>query len=281
MILVSGATGNVGAHLVKQLLQQGAQVRVLVRDGRKAADLPPGLEIAVGDLDRPETLAPAMRGIDRLYFVTPVTDQVVNLLDAAKLAGVRHVVKQSTIEADRSLGPGKWHRAQEKLIEASGMSWTFLRPTMFMTNTTEWFAETIKSHGAAYFPGGKGRVPVLDPQDLASVACAVLSHPGHEGQVYEVTGPELLTLGEMIQIIAKVSAKPVRYVNVPVFMAAIGLRRLGFRGELLKGLLETLGALRRNEYAYVTDAVERVAGHKPRTYEDWCRDNISAFQRQG
>jgi uncharacterized protein YbjT (DUF2867 family) len=278
MILVSGTTGNVGKHLVGQLLGKGMQVRVLVRDESKVAYLGDNVERAVGDLDKPETLVAAMRGIDQLYFVTPDTQQVINLLEAAKQAGVRHVVKQSTIEADRSLGPGKWHREQEELIKVSGLTWTFLRPTMMMVNTIEWWGATIKSQNAVYFPGGNGKVPPVDPRDVAAVACTVLTRPGHEGQIYEVTGPGAFTIGEMVQILSKVMGKPLRYVNIPAFLAAIWLRRFGMSRELVKGLMETLGALRRSEYAYVTDVVERVGGVKPRTFEVWCQDHIAAFQ---
>jgi uncharacterized protein YbjT (DUF2867 family) len=278
MILVTGATGHVGKELVEQLLAEGAQVRVLVRDERKVAHLGHRVERAVGDLDQAETLVAAMRGIDRLFFVTPETRQVVNLLEAAKQAGIRHVVKQSTIEADRSLGPGKWHREQEELIKAAGTAWTILRPTMMMVNTIEWWAATIKSQGAVHFPGGKGRVSPVDPRDVAAVACKVLTRSGHEGQTYELTGPELLTIGDMVQIIGKVLGKRLRYVNVPVFLAAIWLRRFGLPRYVVQGLVETLGALRRSEYAYVTDAVERVGQRQPRRFEMWCRDHVTAFQ---
>lgn len=277
MILVTGATGNVGKKLVLNLINEGAKTRVLVRDERKAIDFDGKVEIAIGDLDKPETLKAAMRGIDQLYFVTPVTAQVENLLDAAKQAGVRHVVKQSTIEADRSLGPGKWHREQEELVKSMGSAWTFLRPTMMMVNTIEWWGATIKSQNAVYFPGGKGRVPPVDPRDVAAVASAVLTRPGHEGQTYELTGPQTLTIGGMVQVLAKVLSKPLRYVNVPAFLAAIWLRRFGMSRELVKALMETLESLRKNEYAYVTDAVERVGEVKPHTFEEWCRENINMF----
>jgi uncharacterized protein YbjT (DUF2867 family) len=219
-----------------------------------------------------------MRGIDRLYLVTPDTQQVINLLEAAKRSGVNHVVKQSTIEADRSLGPGKWHREQEELIKASGLAWTFLRPTMMMVNAIEWWGATIKSQSAVFFPGGKGKVSPVDPRDIAAVASAVLTYPEHKGQIYELTGPEVLTIGEMVQILEKVLGKRIRYVNVPVFLAAIGMRRFGLPGYVVKGLIETLGALRRNEYAYVTDVIERVGGGKPRSFEVWCQDHVAAFQ---
>jgi (4-alkanoyl-5-oxo-2,5-dihydrofuran-3-yl)methyl phosphate reductase len=279
MILITGATGNVGRHLVSRVLENGEKVSVLVRDERKAAFWGDRVERVVGDLDKPETLTSAMCDIDRLFLVTPVTQQVIHLLEAAKEAGVKHVVKQSTIEADRSLGPGRWHRQQEELIEASALDWTFLRPTMMMVNTIEWWSETIKSQNAVYFPGGKGKVPPVDPRDIAEVACKVLTNPEqHRGRIYELTGPEALTIGEMVQVLEKVLGKRIRYMNVPAFLAAAWLRKFGMSRELVKGLMETLGALRRNEYAYVTDAVESITGQKPRTFEAWCQDNLAAFQ---
>lgn len=278
MILISGATGNVGRELIPLFIRTGMDIRVLVRDERKTVGWKKQVEIAIGDLDKPDTLAAAMQGIDKLYFVTPVTVQVENLLQAAKLAGIRHVVKQSTIEADRWLGPGKWHREQEELIKSMGFEWTFLRPTMMMVNTIEWWSPTIKAQNAVYFPGGKGRVPPVDPKDVAAVAHAVLTQPGHEGRIYELTGPEVLTIGGMVQVLAKVLDKPLRYTNIPAFMAAIWLRRFGMSRELVGALMETLQALRKNEYAYVTDAVEKVAGIKPGSFESWCRENVGAFR---
>jgi uncharacterized protein YbjT (DUF2867 family) len=136
-VLITGATGHVGKELVEQLLKGDTRVRVLVRDRQKVTHLSNRVEIAVGDLDKPETVVDALRSMKQLYFLTPLTEQVVNLVEAAKKAGIKHVIKQSTIEADRSLGPGKWHREQEEFIKASGMAWTIIRPTMMMTNTIE------------------------------------------------------------------------------------------------------------------------------------------------
>lgn len=278
MILVTGATGNVGQLLIPQLLAQNAPVRVLVRDKSKVAHLGNSVECVVGDLDQPETLLPAMQGVDRLYIVTPDTQQVTQLLAVAKEAGVSHVVKQSTIEADRALGPGKWHRAQEELIMASGMGWTFLRPTMMMVNTIEWWAATIKSHGAVYFPGGKGKVAPVAPADVAVVAASVLTDAhAHNGKIYELTGPESLTIAGMVQTLGTTLGRRLRYVNVPAPLAVLWLRRMGLPGYVVTGLVETLGALRSSEYAYVTDAVVRVASITPQCYADWCEANKGAF----
>ncbi len=278
MILISGATGHVGKHLVGQLLDKGVAIRVLVRDEKKVADLPNQVERAIGDLNKPETLVAAMQGVDQLYFVSAVTQQVSHLLEAVRITGVKHVVKQSTIEADRWLGPGKWHRHQEELIKSSGLAWTFLRPTMMMDNTIDWWSTTIKSQHAVYFPGGKGKVAPVDPRDIAAVASTVLTFPEYRNQIFELTGPEALTIGEMVQILSHVLGSRIRYVDIPVFVAALGMRRFGLSDQLVKGLIETLSALRKNEYGYVTDVVERIGCVQPHNFEVWCMDHIAAFQ---
>lgn len=278
MILITGATGNVGKVLVSSLVDEGANVRALVRDPKKTKGFNSQVEVVIGDLNKPETLLPVMQGVDHLYIVTPDTQQVTNLLRVAKHNQVRHVVKQSTIEAGRSLGPGKWHRQQEELIKTMGFAWTFLRPTMMMVNSIEWWKETIKAQSTVYFPGGKGKVVPVDERDIASVACKVLTEPGHEGKIYELTGPEALTIGEMVETLAKALGKPIRYMDVPVFAAAISLIRFGLPLYVIKGLMHTLGALRRSEYEYITYAVEHIGGHESRTFEQWCREHAGAFQ---
>lgn len=278
MILVTGATGNIGRELVPLLAEKGQRVRVLVRDERKAASFTGMADPVIGDLDKSETLAPALHGVDKLFIVTPDTKQVKNLLDLAKQAGVKYVVKVSTVEADRSLGPGKWHRQQEELIQSMGLTWTMLRPTMMMVNTVEWWAETIKTRNAVYFPGGQGKVSAVDAFDVARVAAAVLTEPGHDGKVYELTGPESLTIGEMMKTLAEVLKRPIQYQDVPVFAAAIGMLRFKLPLFLVIGLMQTLGALRRSEYAYVTNIVEQVGKCRPRTYKEWCRENLASFQ---
>lgn len=279
MILVTGATGNVGRELVPMLVEAKQDVRVLVRDPRKAEAFDPRVQRVVGDLDRIETLKPAMDCVERLFLVTALTEQVANLIAAAKESGVRHIVKQSTIEANRSLGPGAWHREQEKMIEASGARWTFIRPTFMMPNTAQWWATTIRQRSRVYFPALKGRVPAVDPKDVAAVACRVLSQPNnHEAKVYEVTGPEALTVGQMIEVLSKVLGKRVKYVRIPRFLATLWMRRMGMSPRLLEAITQTFSAWDRNEYAYISSAVLQVTGHAPGTYEDWVRAHRNLFE---
>jgi uncharacterized protein YbjT (DUF2867 family) len=279
MILVTGATGNVGTHLVPQLLAAGQQVRVLVRDPAKVEHLGPEVERAQGDLDKADTLPAAMAGVRAVYLISD-TSQVENVVAAAKQAGVAHIVRQSTIEAGATppLGPGRWHREAELLIERSGLAWTHLRPTMMMVNTIQWWAGSIAAQGTVFFPGGDGRVSPVDPRDIAAVASAVLIQPAHAGHAYDVTGPQLLTIGEMVATLSRVLDKPIRYVDVPEAVAGEWMTKAGMSPILAAALVETLGSLRSNRFAYVADTVERLTDHAGRTYEAWCREHATAFQ---
>lgn len=278
MILVTGATGNVGRELVPMLLEVGQRVRVLVRDKRKPSLFDARIDRVEGDLDRPESLAAAMSGVEVLFLVTPFSEQVSNLIKAAKSSGVRHIVKQSTIEANRSLGPGVWHREQEKLIESSGAQWTFIRPTFMMTNTAQWWATTIQKQSRVYFPGLKGRAPAVDPKDIAAVACRVLTQPrAHQGKIYDVTGPEPLRISEMVDVISNVLGRRIRYVRIPKFIAALWMRRAGMSPRLVKAMTETFSAWDRDEYAYLSNAVLEVTGHAPRSFEGWVRAHTILF----
>lgn len=280
MILITGATGNIGRELTPILFKSGERIRVLVRDEKKVAHLDPHIERAVGDLNAPQTLLPALRNVDRIFLVTYETQQDINVIEAAKHASVRQIVKLSTLEATaHKIQVGKWHYEREELIRASGLDWTFLRPGMFMSNAIEWWAESIKGQGSVFFPGGKkGRVAAIDPRDVASVAACALTQPGHSAKAYELTGSELFTIGEMVQVIAKVLGKPIQYVDIPPIAAKLFMRKTGMDGILANALMEMLGSLRRDEGAVMTDTVEQVTGCKPGSFENWCREHIGDFQ---
>jgi (4-alkanoyl-5-oxo-2,5-dihydrofuran-3-yl)methyl phosphate reductase len=280
MILVTGATGNIGKELVPILYETGQSIRVLVRDEMKVAHLDPSIERVVADLNDPKTLLPAMNGVERIFLVTYEMQQDSNVIETAKRAGVRQIVKLSTLEATaHKIEVGKWHYEREELIRASGLDWTFLRPGMFMSNTVEWWAESIKGQGSVFFPGGKkGRVAPIDPRDIASVAACALTLSGHNGKVYELTGPELFTTGEMVQVISNVLGKPIQYRDIPPIAAKLFMLKTGMDKTLVNALMEMLGSLRRDEGAIVTDTVEQVTGQQPGTFEAWCRQHMEAFQ---
>jgi len=180
MILLTGATGQIGRELIPQLQATGQSLRVLVRDEKRVSHLDSCIERAIGDLNDPESLRSAMRGVERVFLVTFETQQDFNVIESAKRAGVGHVVKLSTLEAtEHKIKVGKWHYEREELIRASGLDWTFFRPGMFMSNTIDWWAESIKGQDGVFFPGGrKGTVAPIDPRDVALVAALALTKPG-------------------------------------------------------------------------------------------------------
>lgn len=280
MILITGATGNIGKELIPILIESGQSIRILVRDERKVAHLDPCVERAVADLDKPETLVPAVKGAERLFLVTYETQQDINVIEAARQAGAQQIVKLSTLEAtDHAIQVGKWHYEREELIRASGLDWTFLRPGMFMSNTIEWWGDSIKGQGRVFFPGGKkGSVAPIDPRDVARVAALALTEPGHIGQSYELTGAELFTIGELVKVISQVLGKPIQYVDIPPIAAKLFMLNSGMDKTLVNALMEMLAALRRNEGAIVTETVSQLTGQPPRTFESWCREHIGAFK---
>lgn len=280
MILITGATGNIGKELIPILIESGQSIRILVRDERKVAHLDPCVERAVADLDKPETLVPAVKGAERLFLVTYETQQDINVIEAARQAGAQQIVKLSTLEAtDHAIQVGKWHYEREELIRASGLDWTFLRPGMFMSNTIEWWGDSIKGQGRVFFPGvKKGSVAPIDPRDVARVAALALTEPGHIGQSYELTGAELFTIGELVKVISQVLGKPIQYVDIPPIAAKLFMLNSGMDKTLVNALMEMLAALRRNEGAIVTETVSQLTGQPPRTFESWCREHIGAFK---
>ncbi len=280
MILITGVTGHIGKELIPLLLESQQPIRVLVRDERKVAHLNPCIERAVGDLNNLDSLTSAMRGVDKVFLVTFETQQDINVIEAAKRAGVQQIVKLSTLEAtEHKIKVGIWHYEREELIRASGLDWTFLRPGMFMSNSIDWWADSIKGQNSVFFPGGKkGKVAPVDLRDVANVAAITLTQAGHSGQAYELTGPELFTIGQMVQVISYVLGKPVQYVDIPPVAAKLFMLKSGMDKALVNALMEMLASLRRNEGAIVTDTVQCVTDHPPHTFEAWCREYIEAFK---
>lgn len=280
MILITGATGHIGKELIPLLLEAEQPLRILVRDEKKVAHLDGCVERTVGDLNNPDSLFSAMHGVDKVFLVTFETQQDIHVIEAAKRAGVQHIVKLSTLEAtEHKIEVGQWHYEREELIRASGLGWTFLRPGMFMSNSIEWWSDSIKRQRSVFFPGGKkGKVAPIDPRDVARVAALALTQPGHSQQAYEITGSKLFTIGEMIQIISSVLGEPIQYMDIPPIAAKVFMLKSGMDRALVNALMEMLASLRRNEGAIVTDTVEQVTGCQPRTFEAWCREHIEAFQ---
>jgi (4-alkanoyl-5-oxo-2,5-dihydrofuran-3-yl)methyl phosphate reductase len=166
--------------------------------------------------------------------------------------------------------------AAEQQIEATGLAWTMLRPGNFASNTLRW-APMIKAQGAVFAPAGPGKSAVIDPYDIASVAAKALTTPGHEGQRYVLTGPELLSAAEQIDIIGAELGKPLRLVSVPEAGAKAKMLESGMNEVLVDALLELVSLSRSGGEARLTSAVRDVTGADPRTFAAWVRAHRAAF----
>ncbi|WP_327045598.1 NAD(P)H-binding protein [Microbispora sp. NBC_01189] len=282
MIVVTGATGNVGRVLVRLLAEAGEEVTAVARRV-SAADVPEGVRTVAADLADPAGLRPALEGADALFLVTPgdylaMGGNVRPILRVAAEAGVRRVVLLSSQSAGtRPLSPGHGLRAleDESEVRNSGLEWTILRPGGFASNAFAW-AESVRLRRTVTAPFGDVGLPVVDPGDIAEVAAAALREPGHDGRVYELTGPERVSPRQIAAALGDALGEPVRFAEqsrdeARALMAAF------MPEEVADGTLAILGEPTPGERR-VSPEVERVLGRAPRPFSDWARRNAAAFR---
>lgn len=276
MILVIGGTGHVGTHVVNELRERGADFRLMSRDPDKARELLGDVEAVHGDFTRPETLGPALEGADHVFLLTPgAPDQVQQegaVVKAAKRAGVQHIVKQSVCGAARD-SPSqlvRWHAEAERLIESSGLGWTFLRPTLFLQMST-----MLRSpDGTIASIVGDAHMAFVDTRDIAAVAVEALTRRGHESRAYQPTGPEALSWYDVAERLTR-SGMPSRYVPVTEEQSRQAMQSF-MPAWRIEPTLELNREIRGGLYSAVTNDVERLTGRPPRGLDDYVAELKSA-----
>ena len=285
MILVTGATGLNGRALLQRLSARGVPTRALVRSPAKAEGLStlPKLEIVEGDMARPDTLARALHGVDRAMLISSsdpaMLDVQSSFIDAARKAGVAHVVKLSGImpELDSPFRFARMHGEIERRLEASGMAFTHLRAGEFMP---AYFRQvpSIVGKGALFLPMENARIASIDVGDIADVAATVLTTHGHEGKIYPLTGPEALTMTEVAEKLSTATGKPVRYVNVAPDDARKAQLAAGMPPYLADALAELFAERRRGKEAQVSPAVQTILGRGPTSFAKFALRNAAVFR---
>ncbi len=282
MIIVTGATGNIGKDVVKELQGMGARVRVVARDPEKARKVLGNVEIVQGDLTNRASLDAAFKGGTKLFLLGPAGPTQVaeqhNAIEAAKAAGITHVVKLSAMGAETGskVSLGRWHAQTEGELKRSGLKWTILQPSNFMQNFLR-NAGTIKQQGVIYGSSKDGKIAMIDTRDIARVAAHALVDPGHEGKTYVLTGGEAVSYAQVAATFSRVLGKPVKYVDMPPEQAKPAMLGMGIPAWLVDDLLTLSSVFAAGHGAQVTDAVEKVGKAKPRTIEQFVRDHAKAF----
>jgi (4-alkanoyl-5-oxo-2,5-dihydrofuran-3-yl)methyl phosphate reductase len=277
--LVTGATGDIGSRVTRILLERGERPRIFARNRETAAArFGNSVDIAVGDLSDAVSLRPALEGIDALFLVNSGPELARRdkaAADVAKAAGVT-LVKLSSMDAQQDVGTGVWHAQGEGAIRASGIRFTFVQPTGFMSNALFW-APAIKAHGILRSATGDGRIPFIHSDDIAAVCVKALTSPDYDSQSLPITGPEALNYAEMTAKIGAAIAKPLKFESLSLEEESRQMAAEGESPEMIAAHISIYRAIREGRLATVTCNVERVLGRKPIAFDQWARENASAF----
>jgi uncharacterized protein YbjT (DUF2867 family) len=281
-VLVTGATGTIGRDVAKILSENAVPIRAGVRDQAKARKQF-GVDIALATFDFEDTSSfpGALEGVEKVFLLPPLMPNQVDVanafVDAAKRAGVRHIVKLSAIGADASppYTFGKWHAANEQHIRESGLAFTFLRPNSFMQNFITYFPAR---DGTIYLPWGNGKASFVDTRDIAAVAAEALTSDGHEGKTYTPTGPAALGIAEVASILSETAGREINYIDVPESAARDGMLQAGLPQWQVEPLLELHATNKQNRWTALTADVEKVTGTPPTDFAQFVSDHAEKFR---
>jgi uncharacterized protein YbjT (DUF2867 family) len=284
MILVTGATGTVGSEVVRAVSERGGQVRAFVRDSEKARErLGDGVELAVGDFADPPSVRAALEGVEQMVLSCADDPRRVawetHAIDAAAAAGVRRIVKLSTVTAE----PGApvafwdWHGRVEQHLLASTVAWVLLRSSFYMSNLLA-AAEQVAREGRIYAPAGGARIAMIDPRDVGAAAAAVLDGKGHDGRAYVLTGPEPISYGQVADELSAATGRPVEFVDVPDEAARQALIEAGAPEFVAEQLVKLFGELRHGAAEQVSDDVRSLIGRQPRSFAEFAHDHARLFE---
>jgi uncharacterized protein YbjT (DUF2867 family) len=279
--LITGATGDIGSRVVEHLLQRNIRPSILVRNQAKARSLfGEHVDIFVGDLAEPASIRDAFKGAETIYLVNvgpeiPRRDEAAAAL--AKEEGVKRIIKLSSLDVEQGLAIGAWHEKGEAAIRATGVQFTFIRPTGFMPNLLAW-AHSIKTEKVVRSSTANGRRPFIHPDDIAAVSVEALVSKTYVGQAIPITGPESLTFGEATATIAEAIGEPLAFQAISDEEARERYSRVSGSPEETEAHVTLWRAIREGRLASVTDNVERILGRKAITLKQWASENAHSFR---
>ena len=284
-ILITGATGNIGSELAKQLSAQGVPFRAMVRSlkGTEALAALEGATLVTGDLNDPASLQQALQGIEKAFLLTNSSEQAqtqqLDFVKAAQEAGVQHIVKLSQFAAakDSPVRFLRYHAVVEEAIQQSGITYTFLRPNLFMQGLLG-FRDTIVHKSAFFAAIGNAKISMVDIRDIAAVAAAALTSNKHHNKIYDLTGPAAITHAEVAAELSNVLGRTIQFIDVTPADMRHALDGAGFPAWQADGLIEDYAHYARGEAAVVAKRIEEVTGRPARDFGMFARDYAGAFK---
>lgn len=286
-ILLTGANGAVSSAVIRALQGSGHRLIGLVRDPAKAKDLASlGVELRTGDLSLLRSVEGAFEGVDVAWLLTPpgpnAPIQASNALWAARLGGVKHVVRMSAVGAahDAPNLNSRLHALSDSEIAASGLPFTIVKPHFFMQNLMM-AAASVTEQGAIYFALGDAKLPMVDVRDIGASVAAILKNPApHAGKTYTLTGPTAIGIDDVAVAIGEAIGKPVKYVPVPVAAMVETLTKMGLDDYNQVALRDYFTSYSRGWESQVTTCVKDLTDTAPRTIREFARDVAAAFGKR-
>lgn len=284
-ILVTGATGMAGSAIIREFVNNQHPVKALVRNKEKAIGFAafPTVEVVEGDMTKAETLSEAFEGVDKILMISSSTPDMVEtqsqFIDAAKKAGIKHIIKFSGLSAadvNSTFLFADLHAKAERYLENSGMAWTHLRPSQFMT---EYLREvpTILAHKALFLPLQDAKLTPVDLKDVAKATFVLLTTEGHEGKIYAISGPEALTMQQVAEQISQAINQPVNYVNISLDDRKQALLSVGIPSFFVDVLDAQAQERLKGAESVVHAETHKTLGIEPTTFAQFAKRNASAF----
>ena len=284
MILLTGATGKTGSATAKALNEKGITFRALIRNEEKRGDIESlGGEVVIGSIENKEAVDQSMVDVETALILLPNSENQLSLekqlVDSAKQAGAKRVVKMSSIEAtpDATSPIPKLHLESEEYIKQSGLSWTMIKPNFYMQNLLA-SAGTIKDQGKIFLPMGEGKTGMIDTTDVGKVLAKVISEDGHESMNHEITGPEILSFNEVAEIFSKGLDKQVDYVDVPLAAYKETLGQFLTNQWHLDAVIDLFKGIADGGIEEKTDTYSELMGESPKSLSEFISENSFIFK---
>lgn len=287
MILITGAESNTGQRVIKRLDKQGYNISVLVKDIKKTHGIKSSrIKYVEGDLKKLGSLKKALDGIEHAFLHTSNAENQVklekNFIDAAKESGVKYIVKYSAAGADPDSRSAllRRHGKSEQYLKDSGLRYSIVRPNIFMQNFVSYFGSDIRENRKIYLPLNKAKCGYIDVRDTTRLIAKIITQNGHKKKIYDITGPESLSCGDLAELFSNALGKKVTYEDIKPKEFKKRMSESGVTEREAEEYTELYKLLSDGICDEVTDWIYKVTEKQPRTFDEFLDDNISFFLKK-